>query len=125
MQTEDAQSLSSFKNIVRETLVRDEQPNISEAEATILRNERRPSARVEDRHDRLIVQSMISLEEGNVFSSDDNVVPHRVNPDHNENRSEQEKRDHSSRTRREHYRHWDHFPDQIFEYQKKTGERPG
>jgi hypothetical protein len=93
-QTEGAHALSPFKSRARDVpervkSLRELHPNIIEAYAPtpILRNERRLRAGSEKLHRRFVVQSIFALEEGNVLPSDNNVVPHRINADHDENRS--------------------------------------
>ena len=91
MQTEGAQSLSPFNSMVREAMERvklicDEQPARTDAYTwiPILRNERRSRAGRECRRDFVFVLSILALKKRYIFASDNDVVPHRINPDHDE-----------------------------------------
>ncbi len=122
---EGAQSLSALKSMDREDWVRvAAHPDIKEAQALIpiLRNERRSRSGREGNHDFFVVQSIPVLKERDVFPSDNNVVPHGVNPDHNKSRGQQEKRDYPACAGRQHNDHRNHFPNQILQYQEEAGE---
>ena len=85
MHMEGTQSLSPLKSMEREDCVRIEaHPDMNEAQALIpiLRNERRSRTGSEEIHRLLIVQSIPALKEGDVLPSNNNVVPHGVNPNH-------------------------------------------
>ncbi len=96
---EGTQSLSPLKSIEREDWVRIEaHPDMNEAQALIpiFRNERRSRTGSEEIHRFLVVQSIPALKKGDVLPSNNNVVPHSVNANHDENRGQQEKRNHPS-----------------------------
>ncbi len=92
---EGAHSLSPFKRVEREDpariqFSRDRHPNISEAQPAvpIFRNERRPRAGSEGRQDFFIAQSIVVLKQRDILPANNNVVTHRINSNHDENRSQ-------------------------------------